>query len=220
MPIGLPPMGFPITAVKFMSDAASAAYSWGDGRCTNLTEPGNREVASVGFAGENLFFVGGLIWTFALMTKIRDSWSRFWGSKSSALECFGLLIPFVTRPDLLQNKYVILYVDNISLIYAWEKKYCKNDKETLILIRCLYVLEAFLETKVFVEHVKRISNDMAVLVVHLSGESSITDTDLARISSLPWLSPGGALVSWISNPCLDWNLPYKIVDDVGKMLTK
>ena len=82
------------------------------------------------------------------------------------------------------------------------------------------MLEAFLETKVFVEHVKRISNDMAVLVVHLSGESSITDTDLARISSLPWLSPGGALVSWISNPCLDWNLPYKIVDDVGKMLTK
>ena len=82
------------------------------------------------------------------------------------------------------------------------------------------MLEAFLETKVFVEHVKRMSNDMAVPVDHLSRESSITDSDLARISSLPWLSRGGALVSWISNPCLDWNLPLKIVHDVEKMLTK
>ena len=51
----------------------------------------------------------------------------------------------MTRPDLIRNKYVILYVDNISLLYAWEKKYCKNDEETLILVRCLQVLEAFLE---------------------------------------------------------------------------
>ena len=104
MPIGLPPMGPPITAVRFMSDAAGAAYSWADGRCTNLTEPGDRGVASVGFAGENLFFVGGLKWTFALMTKLRDSRGRLWGSKSSTLECFGLLIPFVTRPDLLRKQ--------------------------------------------------------------------------------------------------------------------
>ena len=220
MPIGLPPMGPPITAVKFISDAAGAAYHWADGKCANLTEPGDRGVASVGFAGEDLFFVGGLKWTFALMTKLRDSRGRLWGSKSSALECIGLVIPFVTRPELMRNKYVILYVDNISLIYAWEKKYCKNDEETSILIRCLHVLEAFLETKIFVEHVKRMSNDMAVLVDHLSRESSTTGTDLARISDLPWLSPGGALLSWISDPSLDWNLPVKIVNDVGKMLTK
>ena len=154
------------------------------------------------------------------MTKLRDSRGRLWGSKSSALECIGLLIPLVTRLDLLRNKYVILYLDHISLIYAWEKKYCKNDEETSILIRCLHVLEAFLEAKVFVEQVNRMSNDMAVLVDHLSRETSITGRDLDRIASLPWLSPGGALVSWISNPCLDWNLPVKIVDDVGKILTK
>ena len=74
-------MGPPITAVRFMSDAAGAAYSWADGRCTNLTE-----------------------WTFVLMTKLRDSRGRLWGSKSSTLECFGLLIPFVTRPDLLRKQ--------------------------------------------------------------------------------------------------------------------
>ena len=83
----------------------------------------------------------------ALMTRLRDSKNRLWGSKSSALECIGLLLPFVTRPDLVKNKFVILFVDNISLIYAWEKKYCKNDEETSILVRCLHMLEAFLEAK-------------------------------------------------------------------------
>ena len=130
----------------------------------------------------------------------------------------GLLLPFVTQPDLLRNRYVILYVDNISLIYAREKKYCKNDEETSILIRCLHVLEAFLETKVFVEHVKRESNEMALLVDHLSRNSSTTAADLAKIEAVPWLSPGGALHDWISKPCLDWNLPVKILSDVETLL--
>ena len=145
MPISAPPLGPPVTAVKFNSDAAGAAYRWTDGICENLTLPGDRGVASIGFDNEKLFFAGGVKWGDALMTKLRDSRGHLWGSKSSALECIGLLIPFVTRPDLIRNKYVILYVDNISLIYAWEKKYCKNDEETSILVRCLHVMEAFLE---------------------------------------------------------------------------
>ena len=74
------------------------------------------------------------------------------------------------------------------------------------------MLEAFLEARVFVEHVKRMSNDKAVLGDQLTGE------DLNRIKDLPWLSPSGALKDWISLPCLDWNLPVKIVKDVQDML--
>ena len=218
LPISLPPLGPPISAVKFISDAAGAAYSWSDGVCQNLTVPGDRGVASVGFDGENLFFAGGLKWNPALMTRLRDSKNRLWGSKSSALECIGLLLPFVTRPDLVKNKFVILFVDNISLIYALEKKYCKNDEETSILVRCLHMLEAFLEAKVFVEHVKRMLTGMAVLVDHLSRESTTTCSDCARIAAVPWLSPGGALASWMEKPCLDWNLPVKILKDVENLL--
>ena len=61
-------------------------------------------------------------------------------------------------------------------------------------------------------------NDKAVLVDRLSRESSVTEEDLARIRSLPWLSPGGALQKWISQPYLDWNLPVKIVKDVNELL--
>ena len=82
----------------------------------------------------------------------------------------------------------------------------------------MHVLEAFLEARVFVEHVKRMSNNKAVLVDRLSRDSTVTGKDLNRIKDLPWLSPGGALKDWILLPCLNWNLPVKIVKDVQDML--
>ena len=79
-------------------------------------------------------------------------------------------------------------------------------------------MEAFLEVRVFVEHVKRMSNHKVVLVDRLSRDSTVTGEDLNRIKDLPWLSPGRALKDWISLPCLNWNLPVKILQDVQDML--
>ena len=218
LPLSEPACGPPVSAMKFMSDAAGAAFHWSNGQCKNLTLPNDRGVASIGFKGISPFFAGGIKWPFALLTKQKDCKGRWWGGKSSALECVGLLIPFLTKPKWLVNKFIVLYVDNISLIYAWEKRYCKNDDETSILIRCLHVLESFLETRIYIEHVKRMSNEIAVLVDHLSRESSTTQEDLAMIEELPWHVPQGALINWLNNPGLDWNLPEKLVNDVRLLL--
>ena len=93
LPIGLLELGPPISAVRFMSDAAGAAMSWTNGECKNLSIPGDRGVAAVGFEKEKIFFAGGLSWSLDLMTKLRDSKGRWWGCKSNALECLGLLDP-------------------------------------------------------------------------------------------------------------------------------
>ena len=77
LPIGFPPLGPPVTAVRFMSDAAGAALSWSDGVCRNLSTPGDRGVASVGFVGGEIFFAGGLKWPHELLTKLRDSKGRW-----------------------------------------------------------------------------------------------------------------------------------------------
>ena len=68
-----------------------------------------------------------------------------------------------------------------------------------------------LRPKSFVEHMKRMSNNKAVLVDRLLRESSVPSMDLAKIEAVPWLSPGGSLLGWITQPCLDWNLPVPIV---------
>ena len=49
LPLSEPQCNPPITAIKFISDAAGAAFHWTKGQCKNLTLPNDRGVASVGF---------------------------------------------------------------------------------------------------------------------------------------------------------------------------
>ena len=218
LPIPDPPCGPPITAMTFISDAAGAAFTWADGVRTNSSNEGDRGVASIGHVGNRIFFAGGMRWPLNLITEERDSEGKLFGSKSAALECVGLLIPIMCVPQLLVNKYVHLTVDNSSLTYAWEKKYMKNDEETSILLRCLHMAEAFLGSKLHVSYRRRMSDDMSVLVDHLSRTETTTEADLARIAHLRWETPGSALMEWVKNPRPDWSLPEKVVQDIAERL--
>jgi len=213
-PICKPPMNSPVNAICFISDAAGASLQWEGKICKNLSIPNDRGVASIGYNKEKIFFSGGIRWPFNLITKVRDSNNRLFGGKSTTLECIGLLIPFLCCPKIVKNKFVLLFVDNTNVIYAWEKKYCKNDQETSILIRTLHILEAYLECKIFVQHTKRLSNEMASLVDHLSRQSSTTAIDLKKIEKITWSQPEGTLVSWLKKPVADWTIPNKILEDV------
>jgi hypothetical protein len=205
----------PVTAKKFVSDAAGAAFS--ESGSENRTVAGDRGVASIGFA-KKIFFCGGTKWPFSLLTRARDEKGALLGRKSATLECVGLLIPFLTDPESVKNSYVLLYVDNISLIYGWEKRYVKNDQHASLLVRCLHVIEAFLECRIFVEHVRRMSTDVATLADHLSRESTTTAEDLARIRHLNWHELEGPLKEWLSDPVLDWRLPHRLVTWLGTRL--
>ncbi len=208
--------GAPISAIKFVSDAAGAAYEWAEGNWVNKTEPGDRGVASIGFDGENIFFAGGLRWPFELLTKKRDSKGVLMGGKSTMLECVGLLLPFICAPEAVRGKFVRLKVDNHNLTHVWAKKYCKEDAETSVLIRCLHVIETYLDCKIFIEFTKRMSTPMAALADRLSRESTTTNEDLARIRHVKWNSPHGPLEDWLKDPTLDWNLPVKMLNHYFK----
>ena len=49
------------------------------------------------------------------------------------------------------------------------------DFELTLLIRCLVILEMYLECKIYVKHLKRRSNTVAVLVENLSREKNIRE---------------------------------------------
>ncbi len=108
----------------------------------------------------------------------------------------------------------MLGVDNTSVVYAWPKRYCKNDPETSLLIRTLHVLEAYLCCKIYVTHVKRMSTPMAVLADHLSRESTITPEDRKCVMKARIHRPWGRLGRWLENPVLNWDLPLEILQDV------
>jgi hypothetical protein len=132
----------------------------------------------------------------------------------------GLFIPFVSFPKILRGRHIVLGVDNISLVYAWSKKYCKNDPETSLLIRSLLVIEAFLHCKVYVTHVKRLSTEMAALADRLSRESTITAEDRSRLDDVQVHRPWGRLGAWLEDPVLNWDLPRQILQDVKTLCEK
>jgi hypothetical protein len=113
---------------------------------------------------------------------------------------------------------VVLQVDNTAVVRAWSKKYTVSDPETSLLMRTLNILEALLECKIYVIHLRRISNRIATLADALSRTSTTTAEVLNELRDLPWDSPKGAAVRWLENPLLDWDLPVKIMDDVKTLL--
>jgi hypothetical protein len=221
---GLPLGGFfeipPLFPKTFISDAAGAAFTWEGETCRNITTPGDRGVAAVGYEKGEVTSVGILRWPHHLLTGAKAQSGAYMGTKSGTLEMVGLLIPFLTRPRTVAGHHVLLGVDNTSVVYAWTKRYCKRDPETSLLIRVLHVIEAFLCCKIYVTHVKRMSTDMAVLADHLSRETTITPADYEAVSHVEIDRPWGRLGKWLEDPVLNWNLPSLILEDVKSIMEK
>jgi len=154
----------PLNVVQFTSDAAGAAFEWKDGKSRNITEAGDRGVASIRHYDGRPTSVAILRWPEGLLTKAKNRKGVFFGSKSGTLEMVGLLLPFLTQPGILRGQHVVLEVDNLEVVYGWQKKYCREDAETSLLLRCLHVIESFIECKIYVTHVKRCSTHVANLV--------------------------------------------------------
>jgi hypothetical protein len=142
------------------------------------------------------------------------------GSKSGTLEMVGLLIPFLSCPGTLRGRHIVLGVDNVSVVYAWLKKYCKNDPERSLLIRTLHVIEAFLHCKIYVTHVKRLSTNIAAMADRLSRESTISDEDRIWLDRVPVYRPWGQLGACLERPVLNWNLPLLILEDFKTLCAK
>jgi len=209
----------PLFPKRFISDAAGAAFEWNSGICKNVTKEGDRGVASVGFKGKKLTSVIVLRWPQILLTGAKNRKGHYFGSMSSTLEAVGLLLPFLKFPNQLRGQHVLLEVDNTSVVYAWEKKHGKNDVELSLLMRCLVVIEAFLECKVYVKHVLRRSNFMSVLVDNLSRESTTTPRVIRSLRGLEPKKVDGHLATWLKNPAMDWNLPLNLIEDIKNVLS-
>jgi len=200
----------PVTALKFVSDAAGAAFRWENGERLNVTVANDRGVASIGYDGDQIVYAGGYKWPFELLTRKTDAGGKSFGFKSTFLETVGLILPFVTEPELVRGRHVVLQVDNLAVVYAWKKRYCKNDAETSLLIRVLHTIEAKLECKIYCEHLPRKSCPAAILADHLSRESTTTKKELDMIKHVQWRSLRGRIRGWLDNPVLDWNLPIAV----------
>jgi len=101
-------------------------------------------------------------------------------SKTTMLETVGLLLPLLTAADEVKGRNIVLGVDNMAVYFAWVNRSSKEDQLASVLMRALHIVAAYLECRVFVEHVPRCTTPASILADSLTRESSATSDAWAQ----------------------------------------
>jgi hypothetical protein len=213
LPIHPPPHGPPFSSLCFWSDAAAGIFP----NQALLTLP-PRGVASLGGQSpSDLWFSARLSWPPTLLTSTRDSRGNLFGHNSTTLEAVGLLLPFLVSPGLCAHRPLLFFVDNLPLTYAFNKRYAKSDPETSLIIRCFFLLSSFLSCDPIIRFLPRCSTPLLYLADYLSRQSSPPyPLPTPLLSLTPSTHPN--LFFWLNHPTLDWDLPFRLLEDLRPLL--
>jgi hypothetical protein len=130
------------------------------------------------------------------------------------LEAVGLLLPFLSVPSELKNREIILQTDNLAVVFAWNKRYAKNDEKLSLFIQTLHVIEAALPCKIYVEHVHRCSTYAAWLADAFTRGSTTPIDFLRKNRNLKIHKPKSPLQKMFRNPSVNWMFPLELADHV------
>jgi hypothetical protein len=130
----------------------------------------------------------------------------------------GLLNPFILAPELLLKSNVVLRVDCFGTVYGMENRASKGDTSASIFIRALYLIAAYLECNVHIEHLPRLSDWGAEVTDRLSRRVSTTRQDEKLLRAFENRRLPLCLTEWFRNPSPDWSLPFKLLEYVEKLV--
>lgn len=189
-----------LSALVFYTDAAGARYSYQNKKKVVL-DNADRGVSCVGGTTiNNMWGWSRVTWPDSFLSKKDNSGIEF-GSKSSTLEAVGLLIPFLAFPEKVVGKNVIFMIDNMAVVYGWDKGYVKGDKNASDVLKAVCYLSSYLGTTVFVNHVPRKSDSLSELADELTRRSdsacSITNR---RLKEAVNVSSQEVLSRWFEEP--------------------
>ena len=194
--------GIPLFFTSVYSDAAGSSRN-----DVNFNE--KRGAAAIALDSKNEVFL-----------HCQKTWPKNFAKKfpnqSSLLEAVGAVILFTCNFNELRDKYVVCHVDNMSVVYAWNKKLSKNDEWTSIIIQTLHLIEMALPCKIFFDHTPRRSCKFSKMVDNLSRELTTTKNDLFMLENSKTKNLNKQLANWIENPTLDWTLPVKITKSLNQ----
>jgi hypothetical protein len=191
----------PVFAVKIFSDAAGAAFS-----NKNFISDNRGAAAIVVEKNDDIKFIAKTTWPKNFQPKFAH--------KTHILEAIGVLLPFVSNPQFFINKHVICYVDNLAVVFNWEKRAPKGDPIFENIFKILHLMESTIPCKIYIEHVYRRSCNFSKLVDDLTCEKTTTDFQKNQTKNAKTLFLTGPLQDWIQNPCQNNNLYIDVLDHV------
>jgi hypothetical protein len=191
----------PYGALQFTSDAAGGL--------------GNEDwagVASLGHHDEKAFwFLCRGKWPESVYWHMDEKGAGL-AAKMTTLELIGLFLPLLSIPETVRGKNIILGVDNVSVVFAWENGSVSGDMYALVLIRALSITVAFLECRIFVQHVPRLTSLSSYMADSLTRQSTATAEVWSAVVGATVYGPPPVLWDWRKNPRVDWDLGLRIVN--------
>jgi hypothetical protein len=201
----------PIWHKEFVSDAAGLADKadfWKRPGCGN-----------VGFAEDGtIIFANQFLWKEQFITDAVDEKNVRYGDKTTTLEMLGLLMPLVLAPELFTKSNVVMRVDCFGTVYAMENRASKGDTSASVFVRAIYLIAAYLECNLHVEHLPRLSDWGAEVADRLSRLSSTTKQDSKLLKAFSNRDIPLCLRKWFDEPFPDWSLPFKLLEHVEKLV--
>jgi hypothetical protein len=135
-------------------------------------------------------------------------------AKMTTLELIGLFLPLLTILVTVRGKNIVIGVDNVSVVFAWENGTVVGDMDASALIRTLSITAAYLECRVFVKHIPRLTLLSTYMVDSLTRQSTATADVWSAMVGVASYEPPGVLWDWLKEPRVDWDLGMRIVDSL------
>ena len=214
LPIAEKPTQPSLSTLTFYSDAAGASYSLvGGKRVFHSNE--NRGVSCIGGTClKDIWIWTRLSWPDGFITGKRDSVGREFGSKSTTLEAVGMLLPFIAFPDRIRGRRVNFKIDNMAVAYGWSSGFVKEDETASEILKAVHYLGGVHGVTVSVQHVGRVSDELATLADELSRKTESSDSiAVSYLRKAEWRVVSGYLLSWLSNPEVGGKLCGRLLDE-------
>jgi hypothetical protein len=189
----------PALRTEIFSDAAGAAFS-----NENQLDDQRGAAAIVTNCFQKIEFISKVTWPKNFQNKFAH--------KSHILEIIGVLLPIIANPCYFVNKNILCYVDNLSVVFNWEKRSPKGDEIFKNLFKILHLLESTLPCKIFIEHVYRRSCKFSKLADDLTREQTTKQNQLQILQQNKLFLLKGPLKHWLENPVRKDNLYIDVLD--------
>ncbi len=201
LPIPSRPCPGPLSTLDFYTDAAGASYSMVNG--LRYFHSNNQKGVSCigGCSKDTIWRWTRLEWPVDFITAKLDNAGKHFGNKSTTLESIGLLLPFLSFPEEIAGRFIRFKVDNIAVVYGWENGHVKFDSYATEILKAVNVAACFLGVKIFIQHVPRMSDEMAEIADSLSRRRYDN-----RVPGRCFKSPSSWLSEWFEHPSTDGQL--------------
>ena len=117
-------------------------------------------------------------------------------------------------PDTVKGRHIVFIIDNMAVLFGWYSGYVRNDESASEVLKAVHYLSGIYGTIVQVEHVDRVSTEMAQLADELSRKTgSSIERAVIALGKAEFKPVKSCLIEWLKDPCGKMNLCQELVKE-------